>query len=437
MSKPIQPRWHPRRAIAIAAAGVLVAGVAAACGGDSGPPVLTWYINPDNGGQAELAKRCTEAADGDYRIRTALLPRDAPAQREQLARRLAAGDSSVDLMSLDPPYIPEFAEADFLAEIPEDVANAVTENVVQGAIDGSSWKDELVAVPFWANTQILWYRKSVAEEAGLDPENEPVTWDQIMDAARDQDKYLGVQGIRAESLTVWINALVASGGGEIIENPDAPADEIKLGMESDAGTAAAEIIGTIGRDGLGGPGLSNEDENASMLQFQSDSGSFMVNWPFVWAAMNDAAAKGDLDQSVVDDVGWAQYPQVDEGTDSAPPYGGISLGIGAFSENVDFAFEAAQCIASVENQAYYFVHEGNPAANTEAYDDPDVRESLPMADVIMESLEAAAPRPQTPYYNEVSTGLQDTWHPPSSVRPDSGKRASDLITAVLRGEKLL
>lgn len=438
MSRTIQPRWHLRRALALAAVGALVTGVAAACGGETGPPTLTWYINPDNGGQAELAARCTEEADGRYRIETSLLPRDAPAQREQLARRLAAGDSSVDLMSLDPPYIPEFAEADFLADIPDDVEQAVTENVVQGAIDASTWKDELVAVPFWANTQLLWYRKSVAEAAGLDPENEPVTWQQIMDAAREQDKYLGVQGIRAEALTVWINALIASAGGQIIENPDAPAEEIQLGLESEAGRAAAEIMGTIGRDGLGGPGLSNQDENASMLLFQSDRGSFMVNWPFVWAAMNTAADAGDLDPEVVEDVGWAQYPRVDENTESAPPYGGISLGIGAFSDHVDFAFEAAQCIVSPENQAFYFATEGNPASNTEAYDDPEVRRALPMADVIRESLEAAAPRPQTPYYNEVSTGLQDTWHPPASVRPDTAPAsATNLITAVLRGEKLL
>ncbi|WP_205857773.1 extracellular solute-binding protein, partial [Phytoactinopolyspora endophytica] len=187
-----------------------------ACSSDDGPPTLTWYINADSGGQTEIAARCTEEAGGAYRIETTLLPREASAQREQLARRLAANDSSIDLMSLDPPFIPEFAEAGFLAEIPEDVATAVTDNTVQGAVDSATWRDELVAVPFWANTQLLWYRRSVAEEAGLDPENEPVTWDQIIEAARQQDKYIGAQGIRAEALTVWINALVESAGGHII-----------------------------------------------------------------------------------------------------------------------------------------------------------------------------------------------------------------------------
>ncbi|NED95277.1 extracellular solute-binding protein [Phytoactinopolyspora alkaliphila] len=409
-----------------------------ACGGDDGPPTLTWYINPDDGGQAEIASRCTDEADGRYRITTSLLPREATAQREQLARRLAANDSSIDLMSLDPPFIPEFAEAEFLAEIPDDIAESVTDGVVQGAIDGASWRDQLVSVPFWANTQILWYRKSVAEEAGLDPENEPVTWEQIIEAARDQEKYIGVQGIRAEALTVWINALVASAGGQILTNPEEDVENLEMGLETDAGRAAAEIMQTIGREGLGGPGLSNQDEAGAMLQFRGDRGSFMVNWPFVWAATNAAVDEGSVDQEVLDDIGWATYPATTEGEEARPPYGGINIGIGAFTEHPDEAMEAVQCIVSPENQAFYFVNDGNPAAHVDAYDDPEVQEAFPMADVIRDSLEAAAPRPQTPYYNEVSTGLQTTWHPPASVQPDSSpETATDLILAVLRGERLL
>ena len=421
-----------------AVAAVAVALPLAACAAESGPPTLTWYINPDNGGQVEIAARCTQEADGRYRLATEVLPRDAASQREQLARRLAAKDSSIDIMSLDPPFIPELAEPGFLAPIPQDVAQKVTTDVVQGALDGATWKDELVAIPFWANTQLLWYRKSVAEAAGLDPAKEPVTWQQIMDAAKEQGKVLGVQGAKAESLTVWVNALVESAGGHVLENPEAPADELRLGLESDAGRAAAEIIGTIGREGLGGAGLPTADENATMTVFQRDSGSFMVNWPFVWSATNAAVEDGTLDASLVDDIGWALYPRVDADTESRPPYGGISLGIGAFSEHVDLALEAAQCIVTPENQAEYFATNGNPPASTKAYDDPAVRKAFPMADVIRESLEQAAPRPQTPYYNEVSTGLQETWHPPADVDPDTTpRRSTDFITAVLRGEALL
>lgn len=412
-------------AATVAAVALLALG---ACSGESGPPVLTWYVNPDDGGQATIAAECTEAADGEYRIKVSTLPRDASSQREQLARRLAAEDSSIDIMSLDPPFIPEFAEPGFLAEVPDDLQD--TDGIVQGAIDSATWGEELVTVPFWANTQLLWFRKSVAEDLDLDVEK--VTWEELIDAAKDEDLLLGVQGAKAESLTVWINALIASAGGEIVTGDADGSDEIELGLDSDEGRKAAEILSEIGREGLGGPGLPTADENASMNLFQGDQGSFMVNWPFVWRAI------GDANEDLLDDIGWAMYPRVDSDTESAPPVGGINLGVSAFSTNIDLAYAAIECIVTPEHQTAYFLSDGNPPSAKEAYDDDEVQDEFPMAELIRDSLEAAAPRPQSPFYNEISLGLQNTWHPPGAVNPDTTpKTSNEYITAVLRGEKLL
>ncbi|MGY2128050.1 extracellular solute-binding protein [Blastococcus sp. SYSU DS0617] len=416
----------------------MAAGTLAACGGDSGgPPTLTWYYNPDNGGQVELAERCTQEADGRYRIDTAILPRDASSQREQLVRRLAAKDSSIDLMSLDPIYVPEFAQAGFLAPVPEDVAERVTEGVVQSAIEGATWEDELVAVPFWANTQLLWYRKSVAEAAGLDM-SQPVTWEQIVTAAQEQDVELGVQGIRAESLTVWLNSLIESAGGSVIEdNADDP-QNLELGLDSEAAVRAAEVMKMVAESGVAGAAFSTENESASAAEFEGEAGGFMVNWPFIYAQGVAGVEGGTIDQAVLDDYGWTLWPSVVEGEPSAPPLGGIDLGVGAYSENVEFAYEAAECITTDENQAYYMINEGNPASSAAVFDDPEVVEQFPMADTIRQSLEQAAPRPQTAYYNEVSGGLQREYHPPGSVQPgETGPEAAELIAAVLRGEQLL
>lgn len=413
----------------------LAATLLTGCAAEAGPPTLTWYINPDDGGQAELAKRCTEAADGQYRIETSLLPRDAAAQREQLARRLAAGDSSLDIMSIDPPFIPELSV--FLAPVPDDVAERTTQNTLDGALAGATWQDELVTVPFWANTQILWYRESVAEAAGLDM-SKPVTWNQIMEAAAQQEKELGVQGAPAESMTVWVNALIESAGGQILRNPGAPADELKLGLTSEAGKEAARIIGTIGDKGLGGPGLATSTENDSLTQFQTDDGSFMVNYPFVWPAMKAGVEAGTLDQSVLDDTGWAIFPRVYEDQPAAPPLGGINLGVGSESDHPELAFDAIECIVQPKHQAYYFLTNGNPPSNSEAYEDPRIEDQFPMADTIRKSLELAAPRPQTEYYNEISTGIQQEWSPPAGVEPDvTPEQTQEFILAVLRGEKLL
>ncbi len=439
MSKQIgkgpRARFRGRRMAAAIGALTIGATLLTGCGPERSVPTLTWYINPDDGGQAELAQRCTEAANGEYFIETSLLPRDAAAQREQLARRLAAGDSSLDIMSIDPPFIPELSL--FLEPVPEGVAERTTENTLEGALAGARWQDELVSVPFWANTQILWYRESVAEAANLDM-SQPVTWDQIMEAAENRSKDPGVQGAPAESMTVWVNALIESAGGEILRNPGAPADELQLGLTSEAGREAARIIGTIGDQGLGGPGLATSTENDSLTGFQTDDGSFMVNYPFVWPALNAAVEGGTLEQSVLDDVGWALYPRVSEDQPTAPPLGRINLGVGTDSDHPDLAYDAIECIVQPENQTFYFLTNGNPPSNSEAYEDPRIEEEFPMAPTIRESLELAAPRPQTEYYNEISTGIQQGWSPPVTVDPDvTPAESEEFILAVLRGEKLL
>lgn len=427
-----------RRGFAVALVAIALGALAGCGGGAAGPPVLNWYVNPDSGGQEEIAASCTQAANGAYRIAVTTLPRESSEQRQQLIRRLAANDSSIDLMSLDPPYVPEFAEAGFLAPLPADVKAAASRGVVQSAVEGATWRGELVAIPFWANTQLLWYKKSAAAAAGIDM-TKPVTWDQIIRAAQSQGKQVAAQGRRAESLTVWVNALVESAGGKIITNPspDDPAG-VELGLTAPPADDAARVIQQFVQAGVGGPGFSTSSEDTSATAFENGEAAFMVNWPFVWTRALSAVEEGTLGADVPADYGWALYPQVTAGTPSAPPLGGIDIAVGAFSPNVDLAFRAAQCITSPANQAAYWVSDGNPAASLAAFSDPAVLEAFPMAATIQQSLQQAAPRPQTAYYAEVSESIQRVYHPPSVVTPGvTGQEAADLIKAVLAKEDLL
>jgi trehalose/maltose transport system substrate-binding protein len=410
---------------------------AAACGGGHDAAQVQWYINPDNGGQAEIARRCTDDAGGRYRITTALLPRNASDQREQLLRRLAAKDTSIDLMSLDPVFVPEFADAGFLAPIPQRDAAAFSRGAVKPAVRGATWDGRLVAAPMWANTQLLWYRRSVAREAGLDLATKPVTWARLVEAARSARRTVGVQAQRYEGYTVLINALIESAGGHIIENPGAARDAIRLGIASPAGERAASIIRGIASSGVGGPSLSNADEEATRSLFQGSSGGFMVNWPYVWRAAQTAADDGSLSPKVLADIGWARYPRSVASRPSRPPLGGIDLGIGRWSKHAGPALDAARCITSAENETLYFLHDGNPAARAEVFSDPKVRKAFPMASLLLESLKASAPRPQTAFYGDVSAGLQREFHPPERVTSRTPAAASAFILQVLRGDRLL
>jgi trehalose/maltose transport system substrate-binding protein len=164
----------------------------------------------------------------------------------------------------------------------------------------------------------------------------------------------------------------------------------------------------------------------------------MVNWPYVYNAAQESVAAGAIDQSVVDDIGWARYPQVAAGEVSAPPLGGINLAIGNFTNHPDEALAAAKCITSLPSSIQYMIESGNPAARTAAYNDPELRQAYPMADLIRDSIDGAGPRPITPYYGDVSTSVQRTWHPESSVSsPDTPEDTDTYMSEVLSGERLL
>ncbi|MFI7060456.1 extracellular solute-binding protein [Kribbella sp. NPDC050124] len=407
-----------------------------ACASESGTPTLNWYINPDNGGQARLAEKCAPAG-GPYQVDIQTLPNDASQQREQLVRRLAAKDSSIDLMSLDPPFVAEFANAGFLKPFSKQDEATFTDGVLEAPIKTAYWNNQLVAAPFWANTQLLWYRKSAAAAAGVNPAAPGFTWDQMIKAAEAEQKVIAVQANRYEGYMVWINALVVSAGGEIVGNVQAGKNATPE-IASPAGDAAAEVVGNLARSPAAPPAMSTATEEEARSAFQSDRGGFMVNWPYVYGAAQADIKAGATTQAVVDDIGWARYPRVVAGTPSKPPLGGINLAIGNYTKYPDQALALVKCLTSLQSSIQYMVDAGNPASKAAAYDDPQVRKAFPMWSLIRDSINDAGPRPITPYYNDVSTSVQITWHPSTDVNsPTTPEETSTFMAEVLSGERLL
>ena len=426
-------RRPTRKRVAAFAALTLASGLLAACSasGDSGTPKLVWYINPDAGGQAAIAENCTKASEGKYEIAVQVLPQDASQQRIQLARRLAAHDAGIDLMSLDPPFTAEFADAGFLADIPSDVEQTLTDQSFQGAVDAGTWDGQLVVFPFWSNTQVLWYRKSFVEKAGIDM-TKPVTWDQIIDAASENGGQIGVQANKYEGYVVWINALISGAGGSLIEDADKGPDA-KITINSDAGKTAAEIIQKLASSKAAPPDLSVSNEGTAGSTFGSPAGSFLVNWTYIFH--NYDATQPEIP----DDIGYAMYPESVEGEEARPPYGGIGIGVSEYSSNKDVALEAAQCLVSPENQGVNAELTGNMPASPAGYDYPALAKLYPddLRQLFQDSVDAAAPRSATPYWSDISSAIQSTWHSPVSVNDGTPEKSATFIEQVLNGDKLL
>ena len=276
---------------------------------------------------------CTEAANGAVHDRDVAAPRNADRQREQLVRRLAAHDSSIDLMSLDPPFAPELAQAGFLAPVPADVAVRASARTSSTApLAAATWNDKLVAVPFWANTQLLWYRKSVAQKAGLDmtPAGHLGPADQGgagPDGSRSAPR--AARGVA----TVWINALVESAGGHIIAKNSTDPDKIQLGLDTPAGQRAAQVMRRRGHVRRRRAGLLRPRRRTPAPPPFEGSGR-RASWSTgpTSGRRRRRRSRRHASTAVANDNGWALYPETGRrGHAVRAAVGGINLGVAHFS----------------------------------------------------------------------------------------------------------
>lgn len=380
------------------------AAIVAGCGGSSaGSGTLTWYVFDEPGGAYDkAAEDCSKASNGRYTIEQELLPTDASVQREQLVRRLGAEDSSIDIMGMDVIWTAEFANAGWIEEWTGKRRQTVSEKVFPSVLETATFEGKLYGAPFTSNTQLLWYRTDRVKKP-------PKTWDEMIRMAEKlgADGKIQVQAARYEGFTVWANQMIESAGAQVLSGPETVA------LPEKETTRALEVMGQLANSPAAATDIETSDEDSGRLNFQDGASTFMVNYPFVYPSAEAEAP------DVFKVMGMARYPAVDASRPSKPPLGGINLGVSAYSEKKDLAFEAAECLRSEANQVIAANLGGLPPTRSDLYDKKGVQEAYPgFAKLLRESIEDAGPRPQTPAYQDVSLAIQRALHPPSNIDPE-------------------
>ncbi|MCO6411412.1 MAG: extracellular solute-binding protein, partial [Thiogranum sp.] len=326
-------------AIAKRASGLPVAALLSALSACSGPDDATlrlrWYVfDEPSGAFAAAARRCSETSQDGWQIEIVPLPADADQQREQLVRRLAAGDTDIDIIGMDVIWTAEFAAAGWVLPWQDALADNAREGRLQSAIDSATWAQRLWAAPFTTNTQLLWYRTDRIDTP-------PATWEEMIDMAErlGERGAIQAQGERYEGFTVFFVSMLASAGGSVVE-PDGQQVALEEGPMQRALAMMQRFAGSPAAD----PALSTAREDEARLAFESGDASFMLNYTYVWPSANANAPQ------VARNMGWARWPAVVEDQPSRVSIGGINLGVAAHSRHPALAFEAASCLASAANQ---------------------------------------------------------------------------------------
>ena len=420
MSRTPPPDCTRHRRAVLLVAGTLALLLAAACSApDTGG--LNFYVLSEPSGSFEAAAE--DCSTDEHPITVQTLPADADQQREQLVRRLAAGDTSIDLIGMDVIWTAEFAEAEWILPFEGQAAEDAVAGRIETAAETVMIGEEVYGAPFTSNTQLLWYRSDLVSEP-------PATWDDLFAtsedlAESDEPSALQGQGNRYEGLTVFFNTLLASAGGSILT------EDGEVGLEEEPTRRALEIMRTYATGPAAPDALSTSLEDSARLAFEEGSGAYMINYPFVWPSAEQNAP------DIFEELEYTAFPSVTEDEPAEVTIGGINVGVGAFTSDEEAAFEAAACIANEDNQRRAAIEGGLPPTIEDLYTDPELEEPYPFADQLLEALQNASLRPKTPRYNDVSLAIAGTLHPMGEIDDDTYAELVDNVERALAGEGLL
>jgi multiple sugar transport system substrate-binding protein len=228
--------------------------------------------------------------------------------------------------------------------------------------------------------------------------------DAINLAKQGKPHYIEEQGRQYEGYTVWFNSLVNSAQGEILSGPRT----VSLGPPA---RMAATTIHDLAISPAADPSLSNDQEDQGRLAFESGTAAFEINYPFVWPSAQQDVPK------IAKVMGYAPFPEMIAGKPARVTIGGSNLGVSAYSQHPNLAFQAAACMVQRKYQLLGATAGGLPPVLASLYDDPAIAKAYPFHALIKRQLTTYGIRPKTPAYSDVSLAVQKTLSPPSGINP--------------------
>ncbi len=153
-------------------------------------------------------------------------------------------------------------------------------------IDYYSIGGNYLAIPWYGNANIGYYRTDLFEEAGLEL---PKTWDDYIDVAKKltRDNIYGatVPGKRSRHLAMEFMSLVQDFGGEFLDKNNKPV------FNSDAGVKALELLRSlIYEHKVTPPGALEMTYDESLTLFQQGRAAMTLNYPWAVGLLEDKSS---------------------------------------------------------------------------------------------------------------------------------------------------
>ncbi len=348
---------------------------------------------------------------------------------------LASHSSDIDILQIDVVWPGTLAP--HLVDLSRYIGGDVTIQFFPVLIANDIVAGKLVAMPWFTDAGVLYYRKDLLEKYHAQP---PATWQQLTVTARliqDAERRAGnprmygfvfqakgYEGLTCDALE-WIDsfgggALVDADGRVTVDNPLAVA----------ALQLATSWIGDIAPKGV-----LNYDEEESRGVFQSGNAVFMRNWPYAWALGNAA------DSPIRGKIGVVALPAGGPSGHHSGVLGGWQLAVSRYSKHPQLAADLVRYLTSFAEQKRRAIAGSYNPTIVALYRDPDVLAATPFFGTLYPTFEHAVARPSRiagSKYARVSAEFYYTVHDVLSGKTAAAPALATLqrkLTLLSRGGK--
>jgi len=348
---------------------------------------------------------------------------------------LSSGSSDIDVIRIDVVWPGVLAQ--HLADIGAEAGKDVLSQHFPAIIEANTVGGKVVALPWFTDAGLLYYRKDLLEKYGKKP---PTTWQELSETAKvvmDGERKAGnanmwgfvFQGRAYEGLTCnaleWVDSFgggtFVDGQGKVTANNPKAAEALK---------AAASWVKSISPQGV-----LNYAEEEARGAFQSGNAVFMRNWPYAWALSQapDSPIKGK--------VGVSALPKGGQGGKHTGTLGGWQLAVSKYSKNVKAAVDLAKWLTGPEEQKRAALKASLNPTRPALYEDKEILAANPFFGELLDTFKSAVARPSrvtAPRYNQVSSEIWNAVHETLSGRApaeQSLKKLEGSLTRLSRGGK--
>ncbi|GAA4749908.1 sugar ABC transporter substrate-binding protein [Nocardioides endophyticus] len=259
-----------KKTLAVAAIAAMAAATLAACGSDSsdgdassdGPKtadIRVWLNGTDTPQEARdwLKKTFEDQNPGST---LTIEQQEWEGLVERLTTSLSSESETPDVVEIGNTQAPTFTSAGAFSDMSDQLDSLGGDDLLQGFVDGATIDGKTYAVPYYAGSKYIFYRKDLFKAAGLDV---PTTMDEFVDVAialkKDNPKPANFSGFWFPGQD-WRNgaAFIWNAGGDLAV---ADGDEWSGALADEDSVAGLETAQKLFTEASGAPKDGNEADS--------------------------------------------------------------------------------------------------------------------------------------------------------------------------------